>query len=79
MVDHGWTFDFVSPLGGYTPLDPISLQMAPNEIDWKWYSDPTFRKLLANTLKPSEVKAENYDAIYFSGGHGVVFDFPDNK
>lgn len=79
LIPAGWEFDYVSPRGGYTPLDPVSLQMAPNEVDWKWYADAGFRKSIGNTLTPSEIKAENYDLIYFSGGHGVVFDYPDNK
>lgn len=53
--------------------------MAPDKTDWKYYADPTFRHFLANTMKSSEVKAEEYDVIYFTGGHGTVFDFPDNK
>lgn len=57
MVEQGWKFDFISPRGGYTPIDPTSLQMGPDKIDWKCYADPTFRSLIANTLKPSEVKA----------------------
>lgn len=48
-------------------------------IDWQYYSDPKFRQKLANTLKPSEVKAEDYKVIYYAGGHGTVFDFVDNK
>lgn len=48
-------------------------------MEWKYYADEAFRHKLANTLKPSQVKAEDYDCIYFAGGHGVVFDFVDNK
>jgi putative intracellular protease/amidase len=33
---------------------------------------------LNNTLQPSEVKASDYKAIYFTGGHGVMWDFPNN-
>ncbi len=32
--------------------------------------------LLQNTRKISEVNAVDYDAIYMTGGHGVMFDFP---
>ena len=35
-----YAYDLVSPRGGYTPIDPVSLQTAPNEIDWKYYACP---------------------------------------
>lgn len=69
----------MSPRGGYTPIDPISLQTEVSESEWHYYADPVFRNGLGNALKPSDVKAETYDCIYFAGGHGVIFDFLDNK
>ena len=33
--------------------------------------------LLKDTKKVTDVKSENYDAIYFTGGHGTMWDFPD--
>lgn len=74
----GFTVDFVSPAGGYVPIDPHSLQMAP-ELDWQWYDDKAFMSRLGNTLSPGQVKAEQYAAIYYAGGHGVMWDFPDNQ
>ncbi|NIE77901.1 type 1 glutamine amidotransferase domain-containing protein [Pantoea sp. Ap-967] len=73
----GYAVDFVSPNGGYVPIDPHSLQMAP-DLDWQWYDDQAFMSRLGATLSPGRVKAEDYDAIYYTGGHGVMFDFPDN-
>jgi putative intracellular protease/amidase len=75
----GWHIDFVSPKGGYTPLEPESLQLGTNEIDWKMYADPVFRDKLAKTHKPSELDSSHYDCMFFTGGHGVVFDFYKNK
>jgi putative intracellular protease/amidase len=60
------------------PIDPHSLQMAP-DLDWRWYDDKAFMKRLGATLSPGEVKAEQYSAIYYTGGHGVMWDFPDNQ
>jgi putative intracellular protease/amidase len=34
---------------------------------------------LGKTLKPSEVNPNDYVAIYYTGGHGVIWDFPDNE
>lgn len=73
----GYTVDFVSPRGGYTPIDPHSLAMA-EPVDWEWYLDKAFMNRLGTTLRPDQVRAEDYVAIYFAGGHGVVWDFPDD-
>lgn len=65
----GFGVDYASPQGGYTPIDPHSLAMA-EPIDWEWYHDKGFMNRLGTMLKPSEVDAADYAAIYFVGGHG---------
>ena len=45
----------------------------------KYWNDATFQNKLQNTLKVSKVKAKDYDAIYYAGGHGTMWDFPNNK
>lgn len=74
----GFEVDYVSPKGGYTPVDPHSLAMA-EPVDWEWYKNKAFMNRLGATLKPSEVSPDDYAAIYFVGGHGAVWDFPDNE
>lgn len=74
----GYQVDYVSPRGGYTPIDPHSLAMA-EPVDWEWYQKKEFMNRLGNTLKPSEVNPNEYVAIYYAGGHGVIWDFPENK
>ncbi|MFJ4441169.1 type 1 glutamine amidotransferase domain-containing protein [Pseudomonas sp. NPDC089422] len=74
----GYAVDFVSPNGGYVPIDPHSLQMAP-ELDWQWYDDKSFMNRLGTSSSPGKVRAADYCAIYYTGGHGVMFDFPDNQ
>ncbi|MCC6923445.1 MAG: type 1 glutamine amidotransferase domain-containing protein [Nitrosomonas sp.] len=73
----GYEVDYVSPKGGYTPIDPHSLSMA-EPVDWEWYQDKDFMNRLGKTSKASEVNPDDYVAIYYAGGHGVVWDFPDN-
>ncbi|MBM1201350.1 type 1 glutamine amidotransferase domain-containing protein [Pseudomonas fragi] len=75
----GFKVDYVSPQGGYTPIDPHSLaaDMA-SPIDWQWYHDKAFMNRLGATLKPDQVNPDDYIAIYYAGGHGVIWDFPDN-
>jgi len=73
----GYNVDYLSPAGGYVPIDPHSLSMA-QDLDWQWYNDKAFMNRLGTTLAPGQVKARDYQAIYYAGGHGVIWDFPDN-
>ncbi len=77
VQEAGYAVDYVSPQGGYTPIDPHSLAMA-EPIDWAWYQDKAFMTRLGNTLQPAQVNPADYVAIYYAGGHGVIWDFPDN-
>ncbi|GET38896.1 type 1 glutamine amidotransferase domain-containing protein [Microseira wollei] len=78
VEEAGYKVDYVSPLGGYTPIDPHSLAMA-DPTDWEWYQKKEFMNRLGTTLKPSEVNPDDYVAIYYAGGHGVIWDFPENE
>ncbi|QHX36949.1 type 1 glutamine amidotransferase domain-containing protein [Spiroplasma sp. BIUS-1] len=71
-------FDYVSPNGGVVPIDPRSLKYAKKN-DIELMNDEEFKnKALTNSLKPSQVNAKDYFAIYYTGGHGVMWDFPNN-
>jgi putative intracellular protease/amidase len=74
----GFQMDIASPSGGYVPIDPESLtQVVLKDGDTdKRYEDRTFMNRLVNTMKVADVDVAQYDAIYFTGGHGVMFDFP---
>lgn len=80
MTEHQIDVDYVSPNGGYVPLDPGSI--APDQLDEvnnQFYNDADFRnRALGQSLQPSDVNARDYDVIYFAGGHGTVWDFPKN-
>lgn len=73
----GYQVDYASPQGGYTPIDPHSLAMA-EPIDWEWYRNKTFMNRLGTTLRPDQVNPDDYVAVYYAGGHGVLWDFPEN-
>ncbi|MEU3650097.1 type 1 glutamine amidotransferase domain-containing protein [Lentzea sp. NPDC034063] len=77
VTGHGFTVDIASPQGGHVPIDPESL--SPTVLadlgTGERYRDRKFMDLLKNTEKASEADVEDYDAIYFTGGHGVMFDF----
>lgn len=70
--------DFVSPLGGVVPVDERSIDLK-DECNARYWGDTDFRGKLQNSLSPSEVVAKDYRLIYFAGGHGSMWDFPENK
>lgn len=77
LVKNGIDADFVSPKGGYVPLEPQSV-LNMDEIDWAYYEDEDFRnRALGNTLRPDDVDANDYAAVYYAGGHGTMWDFPE--
>jgi len=76
---HHYIQDIVSPLGGRSPIEPKSLErfVADTSV-LKRKNDPAFMQLLETTKKPAEINWQDYDAIYYTGGHGVMWDFLDN-
>lgn len=78
IIQKGYGVDFVSPLGGYIPIDPTSMKYM-NTTDYRWYRNKDFTdRALGNTKKPEDIDPNQYDAIYYTGGHGVLWDFPNN-
>lgn len=77
VTDHGYQVDIASPAGGFVPIDPESL--AHDVLDelgtGERYRDREFMNLLDDTKKVTDVDVEDYAAMYFTGGHGVMFDF----
>lgn len=73
---NGFEVDVASPQGGKP-----SMIIDDDDIgayDYAFLNDPVARKKVNNTLSMSEVSADEYDAIYFVGGKGAMYDFPDN-
>lgn len=76
----GYEQTLVSPLGGRSPLEPRSLKFPTYDKTAKaWRTDPERMALLENTASPDQIHAADFDAIFFTGGHGVMFDFPDSE
>lgn len=69
----------VSPKGGFSPLEPRALKWPLLDASAKaWIDDPDRMALLAQTERPDDIDPSQFDAIYFTGGHGVMWDFPDD-
>lgn len=72
----GIMVDFVSPQGGKAPMTGIDLEDPLNKA---FLEDANKMSQVENTLNPSQVDASEYDAIFYAGGHGTMWDFPENE
>lgn len=69
-----------SPEGGDTPVDPVSLQpIYLDRLSRNYRDDTGFRETLRQTKSLEEATGQLFDCIYLAGGHGAMFDFPDNS
>lgn len=73
---NGFAVDIASPEGGAAPqvLDDDDM----GEYDYSFINDPQSSTQARNTLKLADVNAADYQAIYFVGGKGAMYDFPRN-
>ena len=71
FTDAGATITLASPLGGQLPTDPIRDDPdAQTEATYRFKVDPATQTALACKLQPESIKAEEFDAAFYSGGHG---------
>jgi len=79
LADNGAQITLASPKGGLPPIDPNSeAPEAQTETTKRYYQDSALKENLSKTVKLSEVKAEDYDAIFYPGGHGPLWDLADD-
>lgn len=77
--ERGYEIRVANPRGGDTPVDPVSLKpMLLDRLSAMYWKTPAFRELLHNALPLNEAVGECFDVVYLAGGHGSMFDFPDN-
>ncbi|MFW8052865.1 type 1 glutamine amidotransferase domain-containing protein [Vagococcus fluvialis] len=75
----GIEVDYVSPKGGFVPIDPRSMKYVNKSIMALYHNETFISNGLAQTKKPKDIDPTEYMAIYYTGGHGVMWDFPDNE
>lgn len=73
LTEAGYEIDFVSPQGGDPPVDGLDLE---DKVNKKFWEDPYYHRKISNSMKPDEVKADDYKAVFFAGGHGAMWDLP---
>jgi len=80
LADAGAVITLASPAGGQPPLDPKSdepgAQTAATE---RFKRDSAAQTALAKTLKLSDISPDDYDAVFYPGGHGPLWDLADDR
>ena len=78
--DAGAELTLTSPHGGQPPLDPKSDEVsAQTAATIRVKSDTDAQLTLANTIKLSDVLANDYEAVFYPGGHGPLWDLSEDK
>lgn len=78
--DAGATITLASPAGGQPPLDPKSDQPeAQTEFTERFKADEEAQQALATTSPLSDIDASDFDAVFYPGGHGPLWDLAVSK
>jgi putative intracellular protease/amidase/catechol 2,3-dioxygenase-like lactoylglutathione lyase family enzyme len=77
--DAGVDLTLASPKGGQPPLDPKSdLPESQTPAMARFKKDGIAQKALANTRRLADVKAEDFDTVFYPGGHGPMWDLAES-
>jgi len=77
--DAGVELTLASPKGGQPPIDPKSdLPENQTHAMARFKQDKRAQKELSQTVKLADVKAEDYDAVFYPGGHGPMWDLAED-
>jgi putative intracellular protease/amidase len=78
--DAGVDVTVASPKGGQPPIDPKSdLPENQTEAMARFKRDETAQKALARTVRLEDVKAEEFDSVFYPGGHGPLWDLAESE
>jgi len=78
--DAGVDITLASPKGGQPPLDPKSDEADfQTEATHRFKADKNAQAVLASTHKLSDVSADDYDAVFYPGGHGPLWDLSNDS
>lgn len=75
LKNSGLEIDFVSPKGGKAPVDGYNLE---DKVNYEFVNDIKAQDKINNTKKPEDINPKDYKVIFYAGGHGTMWDFPDN-
>ena len=76
LIKENYEVDFVSPDGGAIPIGYLNTS---DTIQKQYLYDADFMNKLKNTFSPSNIKSENYKAVYYGGGGAAMFGVPEDE
>ncbi|MCX2524429.1 type 1 glutamine amidotransferase domain-containing protein [Larsenimonas rhizosphaerae] len=80
FLDAGCAITLATPKGGVAPIDPNSeSEDAQTTATRRFYADQETQQLIKVTEPLSGVSAEEFDAVFYPGGHGPLWDLTDNS
>lgn len=80
FLDAGAEITVASPAGGQPPLDPKSdLPDFQTELTHRFKADPAAQAVLAKTVKLEGLRQEDFDTVFYPGGHGPLWDLAESQ
>lgn len=80
LTDKGVNVTLATPNGGKAPIDPSSTtEDASTEATERYNNDPAAQAKINNTLVLADVNPKEYDAVFYPGGHGPLWDLANDK
>ncbi|MBB4576946.1 type 1 glutamine amidotransferase domain-containing protein [Rhizobium lentis] len=80
FLEAGAEITVASPKGGQPPLDPKSDEPGfQTDQTRRFHADPVAQAVLASTVKLASVSADDYDAVFYPGGHGPLWDLAEDS
>jgi len=80
LVDQGVDITIATPKGGAAPIDPTSsLPQNATEDTERFNKDEAVQKMIKETIALADINFEEYDAVFYPGGHGPLWDLAEDK
>jgi putative intracellular protease/amidase len=80
LLDLGKEITIASPKGGQAPIDPKSdLPENRTEATVRYYNDKETQDRLSNTVKLTSVSSNDFDTVFYPGGHGPMWDLSEDR
>lgn len=79
LVDAGVQITIATPKGGAAPIDPTSnLPQNATEDTERFNKDEAVQKMINETIALADINFEDYDAVFYPGGHGPLWDLAED-
>jgi len=78
FTEAGYAVEFASPKGGFAPMDPKSFDLQDDKNRKLWHDLEAVQNLV-HTQDLEKLDLDRFKAIFFAGGHGTMWDFPDSE